>query len=58
MKAHINDSLVPDIIACCAICAAASVIILILRIWSRLQKLGLLVLSDWMVICSVVSALS
>ncbi|KAH8426472.1 uncharacterized protein LDX57_004209 [Aspergillus melleus] len=54
MKAHIDDSLVPDIIACCAVCAAASVIVLALRIWSRLQTRRQLVLSDYMVICSVV----
>lgn len=55
MQAHINDSTVPDIIACCSICGAASVIILTLRIWSRLQTRRQLVLSDNLVISSVVS---
>lgn len=54
MMAHIDDSLVPDIIACCAICGAFSVIILYLRIWSRLQTGLLPILSDWLVVGSVV----
>jgi hypothetical protein len=54
MQAHINDSTVPEIIACCSICGAASVIILTLRIWSRLQTRRRLVLSDNLVISSVV----
>ncbi|KAL2869888.1 uncharacterized protein BJX67DRAFT_370670 [Aspergillus lucknowensis] len=58
MQAHINDSTVPDIIACCSVCAAASVIILTLRIWSRLQTRRQLVLSDNLVISSVLNILN
>ena len=54
MKEHINDTRVPDIIVSCSICGVASIIILGLRIWSRLQAIGKLVLSDYLVICSVV----
>lgn len=54
MMANIDDTLVADIIACCAVCAAASVIILYLRIWSRF-KVGLgPIFSDWLVVGSVV----
>ncbi|KAL4816045.1 hypothetical protein BDW67DRAFT_175825 [Aspergillus spinulosporus] len=58
MQAHINDSTVPDIIACCSICGAASVIFLALRIWSRLQTRRQLVLSDNLVISSVLNILN
>lgn len=55
MKAHIDDTMVPDIIACSAVCSGASVIILALRIWSRLQTRRHPVVSGYMVISSVVS---
>ncbi|KAF6818058.1 integral membrane protein [Colletotrichum plurivorum] len=53
MTAHINDSLVADIIICCAVCSAASVIVLALRLWSRFQVRLTPLLSDWLVVGSV-----
>lgn len=54
MMAHIDDSLVADIIICCAVCAAASVVVLVLRMWSRFQVRLTPLLSDWLVVGSVV----
>ena len=54
MRAHIDDTMVADIIICCSICAGASVIILALRIWSRFQMRQQLVVGDHLFIWSVV----
>ncbi|TDZ10312.1 Satratoxin biosynthesis SC1 cluster protein 4 [Colletotrichum sidae] len=54
MTAHIDDTLVADIIICCAVCATASVVVLALRIWSRIQVRLRPIFSDWLVVGSVV----
>ncbi|KAJ5109164.1 hypothetical protein N7456_005839 [Penicillium angulare] len=54
MEEHINDTRVPGIIICCAVCAASSVIVLALRIWSRLQTVRKLVFNDYLFIGSVI----
>jgi hypothetical protein len=49
MLAHAKESLVPNIVVCIAICGAASIVFLGLRLWSRQITYGYvrLELSDW-----------
>lgn len=56
MQAHPDDSLVPDIIACCLICGIASIIFILLRFWSRKLVHGRikLQLSDWLLLIALV----
>ncbi|KAF9869770.1 integral membrane protein [Colletotrichum karsti] len=54
MTAHIDDSMVLDIIVCCIVCGVASVIVLALRIWSRFYVRMSPIFSDWLVVGSVV----
>jgi hypothetical protein len=56
MMEHIDDSLVPDMIASCAISSALALVILALRVWSRYQISPRLVISDYLVVLSVVSS--
>lgn len=50
MEAHAGDTLVPDIIICCSVCGIASIVFLLLRVWSRKIVHGRLKLhsSDWL----------
>jgi hypothetical protein len=54
VQAHIDDSLVPNIIVCCVVCAAASVVTMALRIWARFQVTAKLNTGDYLIITSVV----
>jgi hypothetical protein len=56
MMEHIDDSLVPDMIASCAVSSALALVILALRVWSRYQISPRLVVSDYLVVLSVVSS--
>ena len=55
MQERIDEDVRPDILAGCIISAVGSVFILALRIWSRFQTRRNLVISDYLVISSVVS---
>lgn len=55
MEAHIDDTLVPNIIACTAICGAASLVFLILRFISRFITKSRLQRSDWCILFAWVS---
>ncbi|KAL7800067.1 hypothetical protein V8C37DRAFT_3685 [Trichoderma ceciliae] len=50
MEAHIDDTLVPNIIACTAICGVASVLIIILRLTARIITKASLQMSDWLIL--------
>ncbi|XXH01339.1 hypothetical protein Hte_007697 [Hypoxylon texense] len=52
MLAHEDDTMVPNLIACCVICGIASIVFLALRIWSRKIARGHVVLdmSDWLLV--------
>lgn len=50
MEAHINDTRVPDIIACTSICGIASIVFIALRLISRrISKAGIET-SDWLIL--------
>ncbi|KAI1798972.1 hypothetical protein F4811DRAFT_558304 [Daldinia bambusicola] len=50
MMAHKDDSLVPNIYACCIVTGVASVFVLLIRVWARYVAHGRIVLntSDWL----------
>lgn len=52
MKAHSDDTLVPNIIACCSVCGIASIIFILMRFWSRKLVHGRVKvqMSDWLLI--------
>ncbi|KAI0165255.1 hypothetical protein GGR52DRAFT_575346 [Hypoxylon sp. FL1284] len=52
MRAHEDDNMVPNIIACCSICSIASTVFLALRIQSRKIARGrfMLDISDWLLV--------
>lgn len=55
MEAHINDTRVPDIIACTSICGIASIVFIALRLISRrISKAGIAT-SDWLILFAWVS---
>jgi hypothetical protein len=54
MEAHIDDSLVPDIIACCTISSVFATLAVALRMWSRFQNSPKPVVSDWLTIVGLV----
>ncbi|KAI8631140.1 hypothetical protein F5Y19DRAFT_425215 [Xylariaceae sp. FL1651] len=56
MLAHINESLVPNIIICIAICGTASILFVGLRLWSRQIVFGYIRLepSDWLILVALV----
>ncbi|KAI1433477.1 hypothetical protein GGR50DRAFT_705391 [Xylaria sp. CBS 124048] len=64
MTAHKNDTLVPNIYACSAAGASISVVILILRVWSRrlARKRIIIDISDWFIllacVCYIVALIS
>jgi hypothetical protein len=55
MEAHIDDTLVPNIIACTVICGAASVLFIILRLIARMLTKASLQTSDWLILFAWVS---
>lgn len=55
MQAHIEDSLVTEIIVCCAVSSGLALVITALRIYARVHTLRKLALSDYAFISSVVS---
>lgn len=55
MQENIDDTLVLDIIICCAVCSAAAVLIAAVRFYARWMTVRKMILSDWMVVSSVVS---
>lgn len=58
MMEHENDTLVPNIIACNVICGVISLIVLVLRLWSRRVSFGRvrIELSDWLFVIAWVKA--
>ena len=54
MEAHINDSLVPDVIACCTISSVFATLAVALRMWSRFQNSPKPVVSDWLTVVGLV----
>lgn len=55
MEAHINDTRVPDVIACTSICGIASIIFIVLRLISRRVAKGGMEASDWLILFAWVS---
>lgn len=55
MEAHINDTRVPDIIACTSICGIASIIFIVLRLISRRIAKSGMEMSDWLILFAWVS---
>ncbi|KAI1333984.1 hypothetical protein F5Y15DRAFT_430234 [Xylariaceae sp. FL0016] len=54
MLAHIDDTLVPNLIACIAVCGAATTLCLGLRVWSRRIVYGHIrtEINDWLLLCA------
>jgi hypothetical protein len=55
MEAHIDDTRVPDIIACTSICGVASIVFVVLRLISRRFSKGGMETSDWLILFAWVS---
>lgn len=55
MQEHIHDTLVPNVIASCAISSGFAVVIAALRVYVRYTTIKKLILSDYLMITSVVS---
>lgn len=56
MMENIDDTLVPDIIACAVACGALSIVILALRFYSRIWLLNQgMALADWLILIAWVS---